>query len=67
MNKANEIIARAFNAGCDARLRGEPEFENPYAGAETPQMAYYWRQGWTDVERNWPRDVKPLPAVEQVA
>ncbi len=60
------MLARAFNRGSDARLRGEPAHANPYPEGEPPHLL--WRQGWQDVDLYWGADarwpVTPLAPVE---
>lgn len=61
----------AFNAGCDARLRGEPRTRNPYF--ENATMWRCWNEGWSDVHRYWGArvyhrwHVTPLPPVQEEA
>lgn len=51
-------LARAFNAGCDARLDGWPRTSNPFN--ENVRKDYEWRaweRGWLHVAHNWGHDV----------
>ena len=56
--------ARAFNEGCDARIRGEP-CTRPRKTEQT--VANYFVAGWHHVNNNWGIEskipVKPLPPV----
>jgi hypothetical protein len=62
-----EELVRAFNDGCDARLRGEKPRDNPH---ECESRAHaHWSNGWWDVQEHWGDlvrgrwSVRPLPAV----
>jgi ribosome modulation factor len=59
-----ECLARAYNAGSDARLAGEAKDDNPYTD---PEMRKKWLEGWDDVNSWWGIDarwpVKVLPFV----
>jgi ribosome modulation factor len=50
--KMSEAQRRAFNQGCDARLRGWPRNHNPYI--HRTQEWKLWREGWEDVQCHWP-------------
>ena len=68
MNATNDDglfgLARAFNAGSDARLAGLPPTACP--PAET-HWRNWWHRGWDDVDRKWgtwaKTPVKRLPPV----
>ena len=46
--------AKAFNEGCDARIRGEILQDNPYNDGVTLYIfAQYWRLGWSHVHKYW--------------
>lgn len=59
-------LARAFNAGADARILGRPLTANPY---RDESLSRQWQAGWRhcnayyarDVEGRWP--VRRLPRV----
>lgn len=59
--------AKAFNAGADARLRGEPLCENPY---HSDDLRRQWHNGWLDVHEHWGdwsrRRVSELPELPDV-
>ncbi len=51
-------LAKAFNAGCDARQAGTPPQLNPYSGANSVQeLRTYWLKGWLDVAEHWGQPV----------
>ena len=58
--------ARAFNAGCDARLAGRPITDNDYPSSSVAGYRL-WREGYLHVQNNWGREavgpIVPLPAV----
>lgn len=59
-------LARAFNAGSDARIAGLPVRACPFIGAG--HEATYWRAGYDDVSDHWGHwarwPVKRLPRVD---
>lgn len=50
MPESTIMTERAFNAGCDARLAGEPFHRCPYYDII---LVAHWRRGWMDVHRYW--------------
>jgi len=58
--------AKAFNAGCDARLAGLRDTQNPH---DDSTLNVAWQLGWWDVERHWGElsrgAVKKLPEVNR--
>lgn len=64
---SRDKLNRAFNVGCDARLRGRLPTAIPYRRYSI--LAFYWGRGWEDVHRHWGEasrvPVRPLPAIEQ--
>lgn len=71
MSDETEIMARAFNRGCDARIAGMSLSANPYNLVERPECWLQWRLGYKDVDRYWGRNalwhVRPLPRLREVA
>jgi hypothetical protein len=63
--KETPEITRAFNEGCEARLRGVPNGANPHHGKAEVRLA--WHSGWMHVQVWWGCEArgraKPLPAV----
>lgn len=62
------LLARAFNEGSDARLKGIPLREQQLTGLL--QFDRYWRMGWHHVDLSWGSgarwSVKALPEVGYV-
>ena len=69
---ADDLAARAFNAGADARLAGWPRGYNPYDRLAESALYQAWRRGWLHTDAHWGCDarlypkwpVRPLPAVK---
>lgn len=54
----------AFNAGCEARLRGDPIDENP---CDDVVARSWWTAGYMDIHRwwgIWAKNPKKLPEVK---
>lgn len=52
---------RAFNEGCDARIRGWGQFYNPYNSPNllgNQVLSRAWLRGWQHVDKEWGRDCK---------
>lgn len=58
-----EELDIAFNQGCDTRLAGRPDTDNPYSDEE---LLRSWNAGWHDVHRNWGRWLKVKPKLVEV-
>ena len=63
-------FTRAFNAGADARLAGQPQEACPHRRHVDSQLYRGWLAGWWDVNLHWGSEAygqfQPLPAVETV-
>ena len=58
-------VRRAFNEGCDARIRGLSLVANSYQSSvdgncrgHTNSLYKAWRDGWTSVDVGWGKDVQ---------
>lgn len=57
----------AFNAGCDARIRGQSLNDNPHKGRQAVALWATWRDGWIDVDTAWCRQRRgPRTALPRV-
>lgn len=69
-----DLLAKAFNAGSDARLAGLPLTANPHEPVPGKQCEHHsWMQGWQDVHRHYSKLVasrwkfRKLPSVKVTA
>lgn len=62
-----ELPRKAFNAGADARLRGDPMTMNPHHGLFTDTLRREWDKGWEEANKNYGRlakwPIRELPPV----